>query len=167
MDAYPNLLSFGMVLPPFLHMSDEKLISKKQTVSQKIRQELFKEMSDMPKQNSDRTHTTSNYCISQNGHLLCKQHNKKPQGKYSVNTLAPYLVLGCNNDLIMEPDISKLEVHAVEHDLPGGGNATTYAVRLFQQIQALVHTVKSQDRYRSFNFKFLKYYYCVSYSEED
>lgn len=62
---------------------------------------------------------------------------------YSVNTLAPCLVLGCSNDdLIMEPDISKLEVHAVEHDLPGGGNATTHAAGLYQRIQALVHTGK-------------------------
>lgn len=133
----------GMVLPTFLHMSDEKLTSKKQIVSHKVRQELFKEMSDMPKQNFDRAHTASNYCISQNGHLLCKQHFKNPLRKYSVNTLAPYVVLGCNNnDLIMEPDISKLEVHAVQHDLPGGGNATTHAVRLYQQIQALLPTVK-------------------------
>lgn len=148
-------------------MSDEKLISKEQTVSQKVRQELFKEMSDTPKQNFDRAHIASNYCISQNGHLLCKQHLKNSQRKYSVNTLAPYLILGCNNnDLIMEPDISKLEVHAVEHDLPGGGNATTQAVCLYQRIQALLPTVK-YSRYRSFNFKFLKYYYYVSYSEED
>lgn len=66
----------------------------------------------------------------------------------------------------MEPDISKLEVHAVEHDLPGGGNATTQAVRLYQRIQTLLPTVKC-SRYRPFNFKFLKYYYYVSYSEED
>lgn len=42
----------------------------------------------------------------------------------------------------MEPDISKLEVHAVEYDLPAGGNATTHAVGLYQRIQALVHPVK-------------------------
>lgn len=42
----------------------------------------------------------------------------------------------------MEPDISKLEVHAVEHDLPGGGSATTHAAGLYQRIQALVHTGK-------------------------
>lgn len=68
---------------------------------------------------------------------------KKPYRKYSVNTLGPCLVLACtNNDLIMVPNISKLEDHAVEHDLPGGGNATTHAVGAHQRIQDLLHTVK-------------------------
>lgn len=67
---------------------------------------------------------------------------KKTYRKYSVNTLAPCPVLGCfNDDLIMVPDISKLEDHAIERDLPGGGNATTYAVGVYQQIQDLIHTV--------------------------
>lgn len=48
-------------------MSHEKLISKEQTVSQKIRQELFKEMSDMIKLNFDRAHTASNYAFHKMG----------------------------------------------------------------------------------------------------
>lgn len=96
----------------------------------------------MPKQSFDRAHTASNFCISQNWHLLCQQQ-KNPYRIYSVNTLAPCLVLGCiNDDLIMVPNISKLEDHAVEHDLPGGGNGTTHAVGVHQRIQDLLHTVK-------------------------
>lgn len=78
---------------------------------------------------------------------------KKTQRKYSVNTLAPCLVLGCNNDdLIMEAEISQLEVHTVEHDLPGGGNATTHGVGLHQRFRALIHTVKCSRQIQILSF---------------
>lgn len=95
-------------------------------------------MSEMPNQNFDRAHTASKYCISQNWHLLCQQQ-KKTCRKYSVNTLVPCPVLGY---IVMEANISKLENDAVEHDLPGGGNATTHAVGIYQHIQDLIHTAK-------------------------
>lgn len=152
-----------MVLPTFLHMSDEKLISKEQTVSQKIRQELFKEMSDRTTE-----FWQSPYCLKLLHFTNANDTKKKSTKKIQHNTLAPYLVLGCNNDdPIMEPDISKLEVHAVKHYLPGGGNATTHAVPYINEFRSLFIEWNAQDWYRSFNFKFLKYYYCVSYSEED
>lgn len=92
----------------------------------------------MPKQNFDRNPRKPQ--ISALHKTLLYQQGKKIR-KYSVNTLPPYLASGCIKDvLIMVPCTSKLEDHAVEHDLPGGGNASSHAVGIDQHIQDPVHT---------------------------
>lgn len=170
MDAYPDLLWLDMVLPTFLYTSDEKLIFKELTVNQKVRartlQINFRDAKTEFWQSPDSLKLLHFTKPAFTKPTIKKKTKQTKHRKYSVNTLAPYPGSGCiNDDRVMVPDTSKLEDHAVEHDLPGGGNATTHAAGVHQWVQDFIQWI-AEDKYRPSNFIFIKYYYSVLYSDE-